>query len=84
MILLVIFFGLATFWWFQATKKPEKFPPGPRRLPVVGGIPFIMVKDSLIHSFRYVVDKYGPISGIYFGSLPAVVISDYEIVKGNY
>lgn len=83
MILILIFIGLATWWWFQATKKPDKFPPGPIRLPVVGGAPFVMVKDSLIHSFRYMVDKYGPITGVYFGSHPAVIITDYEIVKGK-
>lgn len=74
---------MATYWWFQATKKPANFPPGPGRLPVVGGAPYIMVGGSIIHSFRYLVDKYGPISGVYFGSIPTVVITDYEILKGN-
>ena len=64
-------------------KKPYKFPPGPPRLPVVGSWPFIQVKGSFIHSMKFVIEKYGPVAGIYIGQKRMVIIFDYNIIKGE-
>jgi hypothetical protein len=40
---------------YKSTKKPNRFPPGPPRLPVIGSLPYITVKikssntPSLMH-----------------------------------
>jgi hypothetical protein len=36
---------------YKSTRKPDKFPPGPPRLPVVGGLPYLVgssQKSSLL------------------------------------
>jgi hypothetical protein len=48
----------------------------------VGSIPFLGKERSLIHMLRYVASKYGPVAGIYLGSKPAVVITDFDVLKG--
>jgi hypothetical protein len=45
-------------------------------------VPFIGVKDSLLHTLKFVVDKWGPVAGFYLGAQPAIVIADFNIVKG--
>ena len=32
---------------------------------------------------RHTVAKYGPVSGIYLGKIPAVIIADFNILKGS-
>ena len=83
MYLYIIFVTLAVYWLFTQMKKPYKFPPGPPRLPVVGSWPFIQVKGSFIHSMKFVIEKYGPVAGIYIGQKRMVIISDYNIIKGE-
>lgn len=61
--------------------KPKDFPPGPPNLPFVGAIPYFMKDGSLIQGIRRVVDQYGPISGVFFGNKPAVIIADYLTLK---
>jgi hypothetical protein len=46
-------------------------------------MPFLGSKRSLIHMMRYVSSKYGPVSGIYLGKQPAVIITDFNILKGS-
>ena len=83
MYLFIIFFTLFFYWLYQRTRKPKKFPPGPPRLPVLGSLPFIGVKGSFVQTMKYAADKYGPVSGIFLGNIPAVIISDYSIIKGE-
>jgi hypothetical protein len=84
MYLFIISFTLFVYWLFLRTRKPKNFPPGPPRLPVVGSFPFIDVKGSFVQTMRYAADKYGPITGIFLGNMPAVIISDYSIIKGKF
>jgi len=83
MYLLIVFVGLFTFWLYNMTKKPTNFPPGPPKLPVLGGLLHFVRRKSLLHSIRALVEKYGKVSGVYFGNQPAVVIADYNILKGK-
>jgi hypothetical protein len=80
---LLIFVILLLVWIYQSTRKPKNFPPGPPRLPVVGGLPFMGgsgEKPSLLHGIVDQVKKHGPIFGFYFGKTPTVVIADYHLV----
>ena len=83
MYIFIVFFTLFFYWFLTKFKKHAKFPPGPPKLPIVGSIPFLAVKGGFIHTLIYVVEKFGPVSGIYLGSLPTVIISDYNILKGQ-
>lgn len=84
MILIAIFVVVLSVWLYQMTRKPENFPPGPPRLPLVGGIPYMMGsanRPSLLAGLEQNVKKYGSVFGFYFGRTPAVVIADYDLVK---
>ena len=45
-ILLLIILVLIFFILYSGTKKPKHFPPGPPRLPVVGSLPYMVVKNK--------------------------------------
>ena len=81
-VIAAIFAGLVAFWLYKQTRKPEKFPPGPPRWPVIGSIPYISNKEnSLLLGLRQPVAKFGPIMGFYIGSEPAVLVADFEVLK---
>ena len=56
---------------------------GPPRLPVVGSFPFFYKRQSLNYSLRRLVQEYGPVTGFYIGNQKAVVITDFDILKGK-
>ena len=54
------------------------------RFPFVGGLPFLRGSGSqpnLLQGLEENVAKYGTIFGFYFGQTPAVVLSDYSLIK---
>jgi hypothetical protein len=83
-MLLIVCVILTIVYLFTKTLKPKRFPPGPPRLPYVGGIPYIAKDKSLMQTLRKLADGYGPLAGVYLGSKPVVVISDYELLKSNF
>ncbi|KAH6788319.1 hypothetical protein C2S51_003325 [Perilla frutescens var. frutescens] len=54
-------------------------PPGPRGLPVVGYLPFL--GDNLLHDFKDLEQKYGPIFKLHLGHKLYTVISSPPLVK---
>lgn len=84
MMLIIIFVALLLVYLYVKTLKPKRFPPGPPRLPYVGGIPYVAKDKSLMQTLRKLADDYGPLAGVYLGSKPVVVISDYELLKSRY
>ncbi len=48
----------------RSMRKPDKFPPGPPKLPMVGSLPFAFGNGktpSLFHGSRQLVRKYGKV-----------------------
>jgi len=86
MELITILVALIVVYLFMKTMKPKRFPPGPPRLPYAGGIPFVAKDKSLMQTLRKLVDNYGPLSGVFLGNKPVVVIADYDLLrsKSNY
>jgi len=83
MLLALIVITLAIILVIKTTKKPSKFPPGPPRLPLLGGVPFLMQRGSLWHGLRKLVAEYGTVSGFYFGNTPVVVVADCQALRGE-
>jgi hypothetical protein len=84
MILVLVSIALFIIWLVLMTRKPKNFPPGPPRLPFIGGIPYMigsMKKPSMLYGLEENVKKYGPIFGYYFGQTPAVVLADFDMIK---
>jgi len=70
----------------KVTRKPSKFPPGPSKLPLIGSLLCMFMSGSsatpsLLHSFQDVAGKYGSLVGFFLGSYPALLVSDFTILK---
>ena len=82
-VLIILF----TLWYYVNTKKPDKFPPGPPRYPLIGSLPFMLRKGSsrteksFMHGILHNIEQYGKVVGFYMGSKKFVVIGDYDIMK---
>lgn len=76
---------LAFFYWRRAVRKPDKFPPGPPVYPLVGSTlsmqPSKVKHPSLFTAMIHLEKRYGPILGLYLGSLPCVILTDYQDIK---
>jgi hypothetical protein len=83
MFLYILFFGLLTYLIFKSTQKPDKFPPGPPKLPVIGSLPYLSRTGSFAHTIIKIVNKYGPVTGFFLGNKPIIIVADYAILKGK-
>lgn len=80
--LAVILASLFAYWFYVKTRKPKGFPPGPKRWPIVGSIPYLSNKHSnFLLGLRGLVEEYGPVVGYYIGNRPIVLIADYALLK---
>ncbi len=83
---LIILIILVLVWIVRGTHRPELFPPGPPRLPLIGSLLCMHMQGtsnspSLLHSFQDAWKKYGSVVGFYLGSFPAVLVSDFQLVR---
>ena len=82
---IVILVILSIVWFFKKSTKPENFPPGPPRYPIVGSY-FYTVKPgekrpNLFWTVRKFFHEYGPIFGFYLNNSAFVVLTKYEDIK---
>ena len=61
---------------------PKRNETGPRKLPLVGSLPYFYKRKSLIHNLKDLVEEFGPICGFFLGSKKVVVIADFDMLKG--
>ena len=80
---IVLAFLLFVFWLYKSTQKAPNFPNGPPRLPVIGGLPWLIKgsNGSTIQSYENLCEQYGKACGFYIGYGKFIVLSDYELVK---
>ncbi|XP_076156143.1 cytochrome P450 2F2-like [Alosa pseudoharengus] len=62
------------------TRRPNKFPPGPRPLPFFGNLLEFSVLNPL-NDLQRMSDKYGKIFSVFIGSRPAVFLHGVEAIK---
>ena len=63
---------LSLVYWYR---RPNKFPPGPRGVPILGYLPFL---DKLPEStVLRLSQKYGKILSVRLGSQDVVFLNDY-------
>ncbi|XP_061356476.1 cytochrome P450 71D10-like [Gastrolobium bilobum] len=81
LILFCFLFLILNIFKRSNTKKPTKnFPPGPRKLPLIGNIH--QFGGSLPHhTLRDMANKYGPLMHLQLGELSNVVVSSPEIAE---
>jgi hypothetical protein len=68
---------------FSYGVKLKTTPPGPQKLPLLGGLTWFYKRKSQIHNIKDMVEEYGKICGVFLGSKPMVIIADLEMLKGN-
>lgn len=69
------FVVLMLYQWY---KNPEKFPPGPKGLPLVGSYPFVGKNPE--RTFKKWSQKYGTVMSVRMGMKNWVVLNDYDSV----
>ncbi|GJQ71364.1 CYP306A1 [Trypoxylus dichotomus] len=71
---------LILLWILWTWNQRKGFPPGPWNLPIVGYLPWL---DPLAPhvTLTELGKKYGPIYGIYLGSVYTVVLSDHKLIR---
>ncbi|XP_015278298.1 PREDICTED: cytochrome P450 2C5-like, partial [Gekko japonicus] len=78
LISITVFLLIVRIWkWLRSRKS---YPPGPLRLPIVGGMwrfGVMLSKDT----FLKLAKQYGNIYTIWIGPVPAVIFSGFEAVK---
>ena len=81
-IIFTVFVLVFIAWFYRRTQKPNGFPPGPPRWPLIGSLPYISGKhNNLLLGLRGVIKKYGPVVGYHVGSTPIVLVADFDILK---
>ncbi|CAD5220260.1 unnamed protein product [Bursaphelenchus okinawaensis] len=79
-VLLVILFVITWYLLDTFYFKRLKYPAGPAPLPLIGNLHCIDPKDTY-NAFSQWKKKYGPIYTCWFGNVPAVVLSDYNVLN---
>lgn len=61
-------------------KRRRGLPPGPWGLPIVGYLPWLNPENPHL-TLTELSKEYGPIYGIYLGSVYTVVLTDYKMIR---
>ena len=62
------------------TKQQLKLPPGPRGVPILGYLPFLL-RDLPHQKMAKLAQQYGPLVYIQMGSIPGLVVSSSQMLK---
>ncbi|KAL2472408.1 Cytochrome [Abeliophyllum distichum] len=77
--LVPLIFFLLQFKKLIKSKAHKNFPPGPKKLPIIGHLH--LISSLPYRSYRDLAKTYGPIMQLQLGELPILVISSPEIAK---
>lgn len=85
-LIIALLVGLLVYraYRYLFERPSPNFPPGPPRLPLVGGYPFLLALNYRhLHQAAAKLSKlYGSkLIGLYLGPLPTVIVNDYDTVK---
>lgn len=85
---MVLACTLATVLMLIFTKKSVKTkrmhqspPPGPKQYPIIGSLAALRGYEAPYQALNALAEKYGPVTSIRLGSVPAVLVSDIESFK---
>ena len=67
---------LAAFLLWRGCRKPARFPPGPRRWPVLGSR-YLKTRVTAGEKVKLLREYGGKIVGMWLGNLPVVLVADY-------
>merc|ERR1712032_988509 len=81
--LVLGFIFLLLFFYFLLYSRPSLFPPGPPSLPLLGAYPFLSGNGAEKY-FGPEVCSFGPVTGLYAGSYPTIVLNDWPLAKSLF
>ncbi|KAM5145595.1 cytochrome P450 2G1-like [Mantella aurantiaca] len=80
-VLIIVLLCLICIAWTKGkTKDATLLPPGPLPLPLLGNI-LQMRPDKFLVTLQKFQKKYGPVFTVHFGTRPAVMLCEYDIIK---
>ncbi|XP_059056621.1 probable cytochrome P450 304a1 [Achroia grisella] len=80
----ILILTLFVYFYKNAYKRPNNFPPGPPSLPIYGAYWIILATEfnNLSTAFRKIGYKYKTkLVGLYLGSFPTIVLNDSDLIK---
>ncbi|XP_063793844.1 cytochrome P450 2C15-like [Pseudophryne corroboree] len=78
--LILIFSITILFTLWVRKRRKSGTPPGPRPLPLLGNILQIDFKN-IVKEFVQLGSQYGPVSMVYLGQNPVVILNGYDVVR---
>ncbi|XP_055587549.1 probable cytochrome P450 304a1 [Uranotaenia lowii] len=84
LIAVLVGFLIYRVYRYMFERPSSHFPPGPPRLPLLGGYPFLLALNyrHLHQAAAKLSQLYGSkLIGLYLGPLPAVIVNDYNTVR---
>ena len=84
-LLVTVVLPLIALWYWY--RDPPGVPPGPRRVPILGSVPFLpkacRVNRGLHipHLFKHLSATFGPVTRVFLGPVPVAVISDLDVLR---
>ena len=79
-MILLLLMMLFLYWNFLIERRPDNFPPGPKRiLPFLGDV--LTIGTSTRNGYRKLRMRHGDIVGFYLGPQRSVLVSGYDLVK---
>ncbi|VDN25303.1 unnamed protein product, partial [Cylicostephanus goldi] len=76
LIALLLYTAFYHFYW-----KRRNLPPGPTPLPVAGNLLSLYFYEPGYEAFRIWEQKYGPCFTFWMVNKPAIVVTDFELLK---
>lgn len=72
---------LAFLFWPKPKTFDAKFPRSLPFLPLVGSLPFLPRHGHMHVNFFKLQEKYGPIYSLRLGTIPTVIIGQYQLAR---
>ncbi|GMH01217.1 hypothetical protein Nepgr_003056 [Nepenthes gracilis] len=79
LFIFLIFLLQSLLSFLMKRQKPEKLPPCPRKLPLLGNLH--QISDSLHLSLHHLANRHGSLMLLQLGSVPTLVVSSAQIIQ---
>ncbi|CAB3406445.1 unnamed protein product [Caenorhabditis bovis] len=85
MIFLLLFAGLISIAFYNFYWKRRNLPPGPLPLPLIGNL-YLMTDDVKpgYKLWESLAKQYGPVYTFWIAKLPAVHVTDWELIRQHF
>ncbi|KAK4485846.1 hypothetical protein RD792_008493 [Penstemon davidsonii] len=79
--LSIFFFFFLIIKGWKKVRAPQRLPPSPPKLPIIGHLHHIITSVPHHYSLRELANKYGPLMHLKFGQVSTIIVSSRDIAK---